>query len=99
MEHGAGSLAHEHDEAAEVDGDAHRGEPHDDIPKERKEEKSSKKITEIMRKLWDYETTPPEVLRFTQAAQSLSNEGLIVYSDTIKTDKIRLFMIPKPLIY
>ena len=32
MEHGAGrSLAHEHDEAAEVDGDAHRGEPHDDV--------------------------------------------------------------------
>ena len=38
MEHGAGSLAHEHDEAAEVDGDAHRGEPHDDIPEEREGE-------------------------------------------------------------
>ena len=37
MEHGAGRpLAHEHDEAAEVDGDPHRGEPHDDVPEREK---------------------------------------------------------------
>ena len=32
VEHCAGSLPHEHDEAAEVDGDADRGEANDDIP-------------------------------------------------------------------
>ena len=57
MEHGAGRpLAHEHDEAAEVDGDPHRGEPHDDVPETGKEkvikgDKERKKRE--MRKLWD----------------------------------------------
>ena len=39
VEHCAGSLAHEHDEAAEVDGDADRGETHDDISEEKEREK------------------------------------------------------------
>ena len=32
MEHGARALPHEHEETSEVDGDADRGERHDDIP-------------------------------------------------------------------
>ena len=38
VEHCAGSLPHEHDEAAQVDGDADRGESHDDIPEEKEGE-------------------------------------------------------------
>ena len=32
VEHGARALPHEHEETSEVDGDADRGERHDDIP-------------------------------------------------------------------
>ena len=57
VEHCAGALPHEHDEAAEVDGDADRGEAHDDIPggdgmeRVRKEKKSNQRRGR--RKLWD----------------------------------------------
>ena len=47
VEHCAGSLPHEHDEAAEVDGDADRGEAHDDIPEGKERERRGKVIKEV----------------------------------------------------